>query len=166
MKKLILLVLIGWAIQTSAFDGVYVGGQLGQLGLSGNTTAAGHGSGTIGFGIDLGIRTGGFWDLLFQYQYSSHNNGLKLSNLTIGPELQIGPYNDFYFTLGLSPGFHIFNAAQSETKFGISFSGGSDIWLEDLVRMGLVFRYTSIFGGVIGDAFWSVMLRFGYVFES
>jgi len=148
-----------------ALDGIYLGGQVGQVGLTG-TSSSQH-QNAIGFGLDIGLKSNPLVDLVFQSQWSSHSGspqGLKIFSQTLGVmgHLEI---TDFDFTVGLGPGFYNFSRATSQTHFGLHWDAGADLILSRHLRTGLAFRYHSLFGEGGADDFWSVMMRVGTIIE-
>jgi hypothetical protein len=167
-RWLSLLLVFVWAAPLCAFDGFYVGGQVGHVGLSGNLTKAPlNYSNTIGFGVDLGFRTNSMLDVIFNSQYSSHSNtgGIKIFSETLEANYHIWEINDFDFIVGGGPGFYIFNTpSTSNTQFGLHLNSAVDVKATEQLRVGLGFRWHWIFGNTGGDDFYTVMLRFGYYF--
>ena len=148
-----------------ALDGVYLGAQVGQVGLTGpSQNASGN---ALGFGVDLGFKTGALWDLTFSSQMSSHTGGtqsLKLYSQTLGVGFHV-EVAEVDLSAGLGPGFYTFSRGTSNTYFGIHWDAAGDVVLSDNLRTGLGFRYHSLFGESGADDYWSVMMRLGYIFE-
>jgi len=135
------------------------------VGLGGRTKAAGHNNG-IGYGLDLGLRSNSLIDLIFKLSRSKHSNNLTLSSILVSADVRLGEIADFGFTLGVGPGFYFFDTgALTETDFGIHAGVGADLWMEEVIRIGLEFRWNSLFSGTVGDNYWTLMMRLGYVFE-
>lgn len=159
--KILLLVVMVTSVTSHAIDGVYLGGRLGQFGLTGTNKTL-HGS-AIGYGIDLGIRSNAFMDAMIQYSSSSHR-ALNLSSLLFTAELGLGDASEFGFSLGIGPGFYFFDRiGVKNTYFGIHGSLAGDMYLSDALKAGMVFRWNGVFNP--GDNYLSLMLRVGYLFE-
>lgn len=156
MKRLLLTVVLGWGITGLALDGFYLGGRIGQVELSGS-------DGSIGYGLDIGARANSYIDGIIQISSSSHGNNLTLTSIVPSAEIQLGRVNDFGFTLGLGPGFYFFKQTGiSTSEFGLHGSVGGDLWMEDTLRIGVEWRYHSIFSS---SNLWHAMMRVGYLFE-
>jgi len=144
-----------------AVDGLYIGGQVGQVLLQGNTKTFHNDA--IGFGVDIGIRTQSYLDVTFQSQMSSHSNDLKIYSETLGANVHFGGA-DFDFTLGMGPGAYILKSSlASSTYFGLHGAAGADVMVSDEIRIGLQGRYHFLFDE--GDDYWTVMARMGYQFD-
>lgn len=172
MKKLLVSLLV-FSYPIFAIEGLYLGIQAGQVQLLGNTKEL-HDN-TIGFGVDLGIRTQSYLDVIFQSQVSSHTGytssakttkgtDLKIYSQTLGANIHFGTA-DFDFTFGGGAGAYITKAATSNTYFGLNLSGGADVVVSDQIRLGLQGRYHFLFKQELQDDYWSVMARIGYQFE-
>lgn len=160
MKK-ILLVLSLFVIPAMAIDGLYIGGQVGQVLLQGNTKTF-HDN-AFGFGVDLGIRTQSYLDVTFQSQMSSHSGDLKIYSETIGANVHFGGA-DFDFSLGMGPGAYILKSSlASNTYFGLHGAAGADILISDELRIGMQGRYHFLFDEA--DDYWTLMARIGYQFD-
>lgn len=158
----LVLGLLALATQADALDGVYIGGRLGHVGLTGNLKAANGNA--LGYGVDLGLRTNSFLDVTVSLTRSSHN-ALTLTSLCVSADLELIPLGDFAFYLGLGPGFYFYRvASDTATKFGIHGGFGGDLFIEDNIRLGLGVRWHGVFSENVGDSFWTAMFRFGYVF--
>lgn len=159
----ILAFLLGraaWAI-----DGIYLGGELGYVNLSGNTSIY---SNALGFDVDLGIKTNPILDINFQFGYSSHSGGagLTLYHPTASANLHVYQMNDFDLSLGLGPGFYFFKTgAITESDFGLNFGVAGDVVVEEAVHVGIGWQWHKVFGGTIGDNFWDLTMRVGYFFS-
>jgi hypothetical protein len=153
MKRLIFVFL--FSLPALGIDGLHIGGHIGQVGLTGRTKAAPNSHGNaIGYGVELGVKTNAFID------------ALDLSSLLFSAELALGSASDFGFSLGIGPGFYFFKqGATTETNFGIHGSFGGDLWLSDALRAGIVARWNGVFSGTVGDNYWTIMLRVGYLIE-
>ena len=162
MIRLFLAFLVFVAPCYSAVDGLYLGAQVGQVGLTGTSQQVHNNA--IGFGVDIGFRTLSSVEILFQSQMSSHSNNLKLYSQTLGANIRL-EIPDFEILLGLGPGFYTFSRGVSNTHFGLHWDVAGDVVVSDSLRLGLGFRYHSLFGDIGADDFWSVMMRFGYLFQ-
>jgi len=168
--KLKLLILGCFFFSFSAFplEGLYLGGQIGHVALTGKPAPAYNN--TIGFAVDLGLRTNALLDILFSSQYSSHTggtNGISVYAETLGANFHVLEVNDFDISLGAGPGFYFFKyAAKTDTMFGIHLGTDFDIKAGDHVRVGLGLRYHAVFrkDSDIGDNLWTIMMRVGYSF--
>jgi len=160
----------------SAIDAVYLGGQVGNVALTGDLGNAF--SNAIGFGVDLGLRTNSLLDVTAHFQHSSHSggtDGMSLNDLFLSADVHLLQVNDFDFALAFGPGFYFFNAAAagnlpslSHTNFGLNFGALGDVVVSDNFRIGLDGRYHAVFGNIFGNtggAFWTIMLRAGVLFE-
>jgi len=156
--------------QGYALDGIYVGGNIGHVGMSGRTAATF--SNTIGFGVDLGLRANPVLDVTAAFQASSHSGGagMSLLNFMLTADYKFAEMNDFEFFLTGGPGFYFFKTvAATDSKFGLNIGTTGNVMVDENIRVGLNFRYHFIFNsaaGVSGDNYYSVMLRFGYFFPS
>ena len=162
--KLIYSLLLLLGTSAMALDGVYVGGELGQISLTGTTKSVYNNA--IGFGLDVGFRINPTLDVMFQSQMSSHSGlapNLKIYSQTLGANLHFG-MSDFDFTLGMGPGFYTYDSGVSETHFGIHGDVGADVVVSDGMRVGLGLRYHSLLGATGMDDYWSLMMRVGYIF--
>lgn len=163
MIRIFLVISLFAAISQAAVDGLYLGAQVGQVGLTGTSQTLHNNA--IGFGVDIGFRTLSSVDIIFQSQMSSHSNDLKLYSQTLGANVRL-EIPDFEISVGLGPGFYTFSQASSNTYFGVHWDVAGDVVVTDTLRLGLGFRYHSLFGDVGADDFWSVMMRVGYLFGS
>ncbi len=146
-----------------ALEGLYVGGQVGNVSLGSplNNTY----SSTLGFGADLGFKTTSQVDLVLSLLASSHSGGLNLLAPFLSAELHAGHAYDFDFTIGAGPGFYNFKLGGfSETKFGLQFGGAVDFVIDDHFRVGLGTRYHVPFGSGLSSNIWTVTMRAGYLF--
>ncbi len=143
-----------------AVDGVYLGGQVGAVGLNGGATNT-----AIGFGVDLGLRANPLVDVIFHFQTSSHS-GLTIYAPHLSAEIHYADVNDFDFTIGVGPGLYFFKALNTDTNFGLNFGTAVDFKLDEAIRLGLGARYHLVFSPAVGSGnFWSFMFRAGYFFE-
>jgi len=172
MKKIFFLLFL-FVTPLFAIEGFYLGVQGGQVQLLGKTRDL-H-DGAIGFGLDIGLRTQSYLDVMFQSQMSTHAgytnsakttkaNDLKIYSQTLGANIHFGT-TDFDFTLGGGPGAYIINSASSHTYFGLHLAGGADVVVSDKIRLGLQTRYHFLFKQELHDDYWSIMARIGYQFE-
>ena len=173
MKKFILLLSLVSIVPVFAIDGLYLGVQGGQVQLLGNTKDL-HDN-AIGFGVDIGIRTQSYLDVMFQSQMSTHTGytsvakitkatDLKIYSQTLGANIHFGT-SDFDFTLGGGPGVYFINSGTSNTYFGLHVAGGADVVVSDQLRLGLQARYHFLFKQELKDDYWSIMARIGYQFD-
>jgi len=165
MIRIFLVLCLLLSPDTFGLDSISLGGTVGQVGLTGQTSSSHQNA--IGFGFDVGLRTNPILDLVFQSQWSSHQGTpqtLKLFSQTVGV---LGHFelNDFDFSLGMGPGFYHYSQGSSSTYFGLHWDAGADLVLSSALRAGLVFRYHSLFGEQGADDFWSVMMRVGTLIE-
>lgn len=168
---LALTLIAFFSFMPSAFavEGVYLGGHVGHVALSGGIKTT-H-SNTIGFGVDLGLQVNPGLDVLLQSQFSSHSGtpeSLKLFANTLDANIHFFQANDFDFTLQAGPGFYSFSGGSvSETKFGLNFGVGADIIADESLRVGLDWRYHVLLGTLGSEYnYWSTMMRIGYWFGS
>ena len=149
-----------------ALDGIYLGAQVGDVTLSGNTAPLYNS--TIGYGLDLGFEESSLIELVLHGQHSNHSGAfgdLSVSDAFISAYLHAIRTGDLDFSLGLGPGFYFFSTqGTSSTNFGLNFGVNGDVCL-DAFRVGLGVNYHSVFGTTIGDNLWTIMMRFGYVFD-
>lgn len=173
MKKnqlALVLALVLFTPRAFPIDAFYIGGQVGHVGLTGD--AAKTYSNTIGFGVDLGVRTNPLLDLVFQFQRSGHSgggNGLTLYSQTIAADFHFWEFNDFEFTLGGGPGFYFFATdPKTDTNFGLNVGTNVDVIVDEHVRVGLGWRFHGIFAGTgsLGSSYWTAMMRVGYLFKA
>lgn len=156
--------------QGYAIEGVYVGGQIGHVGMTGRTATTY--SNTIGFGVDLGLRTNNVLDLTAAFQTSAHSGGagMNLMSFLLTADYKFAEANDFEFFLSGGPGFYFFKtAALTDTKFGLNFGAIGNVMADENIRVGLAARYHLVFSSsaaTTGDSYYSIMLRFGYVFPA
>jgi len=154
-----------------AIDGIYLGGQLGHVALTGD--AKRNFNNAIGFGADVGFRTSGLFDLIFGFQTSSHGGtaaaggDLRLTSTTLNADFRLIPGGDFDITAGAGPGLYFFSqGGASETKFGINFGAAVDVNVDDALKVGLGPRYHVVFSSGPGSSsYWTIMARVGYLFE-
>lgn len=172
MKKLLLSLLIISISPIYAIEGLYLGVQGGQVQLLGTTKDL-HDN-AIGFGVDIGLRTQSYLDVMFQSQMSTHTGytsstkitkgtDLKIYSQTLGANFHFGT-TDFDFTLGGGPGVYFINSGTSNTYFGLHVAGGADVAVSDEIRVGLQARYHFLFKQELKDDYWSIMARIGYQF--
>jgi len=173
MKRIILwfsALLFFLSTQGYAVDGYYVGGHIGHVGLSGRTSTSF--SNTIGFGVDFGLRTNSVLDVVAGFTTSSHSGGagMNLMSFLITADYKLAEVNDFEFFISGGPGFYFFKTvATTDTKFGINFGALGNVMVDENIRIGLAARYHLVFNsaaGVAGDNYYTIMMRFGYVFGS
>jgi hypothetical protein len=164
MKRLLLLGLLVFSYVNASYavDGIYIGGQVGLVGLTGAVSTGRDNN--IGFGGDLGIRTNSLVDLVFSYQRSTHS-GLTLQSIPISADVHVGNAYDFDFTLGAGPGFYFWDYPGNGGKFGLNFGGAVDLVVEDHFKVGVGSRYHAVFGGnANAGSYYTIMLRVGYLF--
>ncbi|MBM4316214.1 MAG: porin family protein [Deltaproteobacteria bacterium] len=165
--KSLLLALLGWTSLGFAVDGLYLGGQIGHVALTGSAATYNN---TIGFAADLGFRANPLLDLMFSSQYSSHPggaNGLSVYTETITAQFHVLEANDFDWSLGAGPGFYFFKySLKTDTMFGLNFGSYLDVKVGDNLKLGLGIRYHKVFRkeGDLGDNLWTLMMRVGYTF--
>ena len=167
MKKIILFLGIVLGANTFALEGFYLGGQVGAVGLGGAAAAAGYGS-ALGFGVNLGFRTNSRVDVLFEFQTSSHAApGATLTQFPLNLVAQIHLFNanDFDFSVAAGPGIYIIRpGAISETDFGLQGAANIDLLVEEKLNLGVSFAYNALVNATAGGSFWTLMMRFGYLF--
>ncbi len=158
-----------------AIDGIYLGGQVGFMGLTDPPDILYNNA--LGFGVDLGLRTNALVDLVFSFQTSSFganssapfpvNGSLTLYSQSLSADFHVGRAYDFDFTLGAGPGFYVFKSSLgSNTNFGFNFGGAVDLLVDDHFKIGMGTRYYALFGtNAISGSFWNVMMRVGYLFD-
>ncbi|MFM8269509.1 MAG: outer membrane beta-barrel protein [Pseudomonadota bacterium] len=173
MKNLIRLFLVLLAFPLYAIEGLYLGLQAGQVQLAGSAKELNDNA--IGFGLDLGIKTQSYLDVMFQSQISSHTGyttaskttpgtNLKIYSQTLGANFHFGN-PDFDFSLGGGPGLYFVNSVNSNSYFGLHIAGGADVLVSDEIRLGLQARYHFLFQPQKRDDYWSIMARAGYQFN-
>lgn len=158
------LALLGMALFSAqpahAVDGVYLGGQVGAVGLTGGSTDT-----AIGLGVDLGLRANSIVDVVFHFQTSDHT-GRTIYAPHLSAEIHYADVNDFDFTIGVGPGMYFFKTPLvTDANFGLNFGTAVDLKLDDAIRLGLGARYHLVFSPSVGNNFWSFMFRAGYFFE-
>ena len=159
-KVFALLALSFFSYSAHAVDGVYLGGQIGAVGMTGTRSDT-----TIGFDVDLGLRANSIVDVVFHFQTSSHP-GRTVYAPHLSAEIHYADVNDFDFTIGVGPGMYFFNSpVGTDTNFGLNFGTAVDLKLDEAIRLGLGARYHLVFSPAIGNNFWSFMFRAGYFFE-
>lgn len=152
------------SVPVFAIDGLYVGGQLGHIGLTGRVQ---NFSNALGVGADLGVRINSYLDVMGRFGYSSHSGGrgLTLYHPTFSADFHFYEMNDFDLSVGLGPGFYCFkNGDTKENDFGLNFGLNADVVVDEALRLGIGYRWHSIFGANIGDHFWALTMRVGYFF--
>ena len=172
MKILWNIALIGWLLSlcflaptAQALDGLYLGGEVGHVALTGQKSI--DKTNTIGFAIDLGVKVNPVLDLALQFLRSSHSggaNGLTIYGQTVSADFHFFELNDFDLSFGGGPGFYFFNSGTSNSFFGLNGGLNLDVVVDDRVRVGLGFRYHAVFGGDSVDL-WTTMMRVGYLFS-
>jgi len=162
---LLAVMVVGFTKASYGVDAFYLGGDIGYVNLTGRTAALyNH---TIGFGLDFGFRTGANVDLTLGLGASSHSGsgGLTLFSPTLSADIMLAEINDFEFLVGGGPGFYFFkDLVTTESKFGLNFGGVGNVVLDN-IRIGLGYRYHMIFNGTTSDNYWTLMMRFGYLFD-
>lgn len=155
-----------FSARSQAIDSIYLGAQLGHVGLGGN--AGSKFSNAIGFGLDLGIRTNPTLDVIFHLQTSSHSNngGLNLYSQFISADWHLFEFNDFDFFATGGPGFYFFkDSVVTNSNFGLNLGAGVDIIIDEALRLGINGRYHSIFSATNGGSYFTFMMKFGYLFN-
>ncbi len=149
-----------------AIEGIYVGGEVGNVGLSG--TLGQTYTNAIGFGIDLGVKTNSYLDILFHLATSSHSGagGLNIYSQTVTGNFHIFEFADIEFTLGLGPGFYFFKTPGiTNSSFGINAGGDLNARVDDNIRIGLGGRWNGVFGQGTGN-YITFMMNVGYWFDT
>jgi hypothetical protein len=173
MKKLLfslmlgLGVLMGAARPAMAVDGVYLGGELGFVGLTDNIGRTNNNG--LGFGFNLGLRANPLLDIMAGFQRSTHSGqlagvgDLTLYSTTLSAAFHFLQVDDFDLSLMGGPGFYFFNtAAGNATKFGLHGGLAGDVVIEDALRVGIAWKYHGVFGTTTGGgSYWTVMMRVG-----
>lgn len=144
-----------------ALEGLYIGGQVGNVALGSPISRS-----SLGFGGDLGFKTTSQVDLVVSLLHASFTGSTSLLAPFLSAELHAGHAYDFDFTIGAGPGFYNFSVGPfSETKFGLQFGGAVDFVLDDHFRVGLGTRYHVPFGSsTVSSNIWTVTMRAGYLF--
>lgn len=149
-----------------ALDGWYLGGQVGHIGLtSGGSSAY---SNTIGFGLDLGVRTNAVLDLNLALQLSSHSggSGLTLISQAVSADLRLADVNDFEFFAGGGPGFYFLKpSGVTNSKFGLNFGLLGNVKIDENIRLGLNWKYHLLFDNQGFGNYYTITMRFGYFFD-
>lgn len=162
-----LLLTLVFVPRAQAIEGIYLGGQIGNVGLTGDMKTFFNNA--LGFGVDLGLKTTSPIDVTLSFQTSSHSGIVDLSIYApfVSADVHVGQTSDLDFILSLGPGFYTFKAAgASTTKFGIQGGAACDVLVDEKFKVGLGFRYHGIFGSDAGStgSYWTAMARFGYIF--
>lgn len=155
-----------FGISAYAIDGWYLGGELGYVDLKGRGSVY---SDALGVSAVVGVRANSILDVVARVGYSSHSGagGLTLIHPTMSGDFHLFQMNDLDFTVGLGPGIYLFTrGATTETNFGLNIGIGGDVVLDESIHLGIGLRWHEIFGGTIGDNFWSIGMRVGVFFES
>lgn len=148
-----------------ALEGIFLGAQLGHVSISG-TIGQRHSS-SLGFGLDLGLKTSPLLDIMFRLQTSSHSNngGLNIYSQTISADFHVFEVDDFEFSFGLGPGFYFYKFTPvTNSHFGINLGLNADVKIEEAMRLGLGFRRHFVMGST-ADSYMAIMMRFGYWFD-
>lgn len=172
MKNLWNIALIGWLLSllllsppAEALDGLYLGGEVGHVALTGDNAL--NRNNTIGFAVDLGVKVNPLLDLDLQFLRSSHSggpNGLTIYAQTIAANFHFFEVNDFDLSFGGGPGFYFYNTSTTNSAFGLNAGLNLDVVVEEQIRVGLGFKYHAVFGNSSVDL-WTTMLRVGYIFS-
>jgi hypothetical protein len=163
MKKILLGLSLGClAVSTPALavDGIYVGGEVGAVGLS---SSFGSSSTAIGFGGDLGVRVNPLIDVVGRVMHSSHT-GTTLTSTTFSADFRLAEVNDFEFAIGAGPGFYFLGGdGLSVTKFGLNYGGNVDVVVNETVHIGVGARYHHTLSSTTANH-WMVTMRVGFLF--
>jgi hypothetical protein len=175
MKLRLLALSLILTLPAFAVDGLYLGGEVGYVGLSGNASTVFNNN--VGFGADLGVRANPVFDLLASFQTSSHSlnvgSGLNLNlySTTLSAEFHFLNVNDLEFSIGAGPGMYFFKTSagalsNTESHFGLQGGVAADVLVDNL-RLGVGWRFHGIFHNVadVGASYWAVMAHVGYLFE-
>jgi hypothetical protein len=147
-------------------DGLYVGAEVGDVGLTGNTGLAFKNA--LGFGGDVGLRANSFLDVVARGMNSSHSAvlggpSLSLTSATVSADVRVLDIESIEVALGLGPGFYFLdNAGVSSSKFGLNYGANADAVISDAVHIGITARYHQVFSS---DDYWMVGMRVGYFFS-
>src|SRR5262245_8897631 len=104
MKKFLMgLMAFVFSVPAMALDGVYLGGQVGFVGLTGDASKVFDNA--IGFGADVGFRANPILDLVGSFQHSSHDKfgGLNLNSAFLSADFHVLNVNDIELTLSGGP---------------------------------------------------------------
>jgi hypothetical protein len=149
-----------------ATDGLYLGAEVGDVGLTGNTGLAFKNA--LGFGADIGLRANPFIDVVARGMYSSHSpqlggQSLSLTSTTVSADVRVLEVESIEVALGLGPGFYFLGAAgNSSSKFGLNYGANVDAVLNEALHIGIAARYHQVFSS---DDYWMVGMRLGYFFS-
>ena len=163
MRKLFAIACIAWGTSAFALEGLYLGAQVGQVGLTGISGR----SNAIGFGVDVGVKTVGLLDLVFHLNYSNHSGGggLRILAPQLSALYHVTQTGELDISVEGGPGFYSFSSTATETKFGIQLGINADVILEEHLRAGLGWRYHNPFDATLGGSFYTLMMRVGWLFE-
>lgn len=158
--KILLAAALVFSPALWAVDGYYVGGAFGHVGAPfGNS---------LGFGGELAFRTNAILDVSLRSQASQHPGSVSLWATTMSADFLINNWNDIEIFLGGGPGFYQFNTAGTLTsRFGLHGEAYADLVVNDMLKLGLAFRYHGIFSPGPGEgSYYTVMMRVGLFFSS
>jgi hypothetical protein len=172
MKKNILygalfLIILLFGTHAKALEGLYLGAEVGNVGLTGDMKTFFNNA--LGFGVDLGLKTSSPIDVTLSFQTSSHSGITDLSLYApfVSADIHVGQTSDLDFIVSVGPGFYTFKAGGvSSTKFGIQGGGAVDVLVDEKLKVGLGFRFHGVFGSDAGStgSYWTAMARLGYIF--
>ncbi len=166
-NKLLLVIAFLLPAQALPLESIYVGGQLGFVGLTQQAPASTMNA--LGFGIDVGFRVNPVLDVSLRSGLSSHAGPttIGLWSNTVSADFMVGHFNDIQLFLGGGPGFYQFAAATTETKFGLHANAIADLVLGENLRLGLGGRFHGIFDpSVATPSYWTMMMRVGFSFNT
>ncbi len=166
MKNKLILAL-ALLLPSAAFplESIYVGGQFGQVFLTGNASTA-H-TNALGYGLDLGFRTNPILDVVIRTQLSTHagTTSLTLWANTLSADFLVTNFYDVELFMGAGPGFYQFASTPTTALFGLHAETYGDLMVSDSFKVGLGFRYHLVFNaGAQEGNFFTVMMRTGFTF--
>ncbi len=164
MMKAMKYFLLGMFFYFNSFaiNGLNLGVELGHVGLTGKAATYGN---ALGFSAEIGLFASSFWAITSRFGYSSHSQNFTMMHPSFSADLHFYQIDDFDFSIGVGPGFYFFSRGNdSKTNFGINFGALAQVCLDSL-QLGIGWRWHNIFDPQIGDNFWTVAMRVGYLFE-
>ena len=146
-------------------QGLYIGANGGQVGFTG--AAADKINTSIGYGVDVGLRTSRRWEVAAHLQNSAHSGLSDMRVTSQGISIEGRPFNlsDMEITVGAGAGVYLFHQDVTEAKLGINIGGAADIVLDKHVHIGTASRVHFLSNGPYSGNYWTLMLRVGYVFD-
>jgi hypothetical protein len=163
-NKLFFALALLFSAPAFSLESVYVGGQFGQVFLTGGATSHAN---ALGFGADLGFRTNPVLDVVFRTQFSSHTGGggLSLWANTLSADFLVSNFYDIEWFIGAGPGFYQFASTATSGRFGLHAETHADLAVTEMLKVGLGMRYHAVFSPAADEgSFFTVMMRLGFSF--